>query len=302
LAAAGIAAVAGPVLFGLVNAPQSRAQSETSPSTTPSFEVASIKPDKSGGRNVGLGMAPGGRFTANNVTLKLLMQEAYGVKDSQISGGPAWINSEKFDIEAKPEESFGKEMEKLSPEQRKDQLMLMIQSLLVDRFKLTLGHETKEQPVYVLLVGNNGPKFHETNIALPDLPSQNPSEPQDRPPLNGPRIQMRKGQINVDGTPLDMFANALSQQLGHIVLDKTGLKGRYDFTLQWTPDENENQAFEGPGNGGAGKPPADAAPPPDASGPSIFTALEEQLGLKLESQKGPVEILVIDHVEKPSEN
>jgi uncharacterized protein (TIGR03435 family) len=107
-----------------------------------------------------------------------------------------------------------------------------------------------------------------------------------------------RGQLNVTGANLGMFANVLSMQLGRIVLDKTGLKGNYEFTLKWTPDEGQGQMFRGAGDGQ----PRDAAPPPDASGPTIFTAVQEQLGLKLESQKGPVDTLVVDHVERPSEN
>ena len=109
---------------------------------------------------------------------------------------------------------------------------------------------------------------------------------------------MGRGDLTVTGVGLTQFADVLSRQIGHIVVDKTGLKGEYDFTLKWTPDEGQGQKMALPGGG----PPRDATPPPDASGPTIFTALQEQLGLKLESQKGPVDMLVIDHVERPSEN
>jgi uncharacterized protein (TIGR03435 family) len=110
------------------------------------------------------------------------------------------------------------------------------------------------------------------------------------------------GSLTSTGTEVSMLVNILSRAVNRVVIDKTGLKGRYDFTPKWTPDQPSPQAFgagQGPGPGPMGK---DAPPPPDPNGPSIFTALQEQLGLKLESQKGPVEILVIDHVEKPSEN
>jgi uncharacterized protein (TIGR03435 family) len=107
------------------------------------------------------------------------------------------------------------------------------------------------------------------------------------------------GSVTGQGIPIENLTRLLSRQLGRTVVDKTGLTGKYDFTVKWTPDESQGAMFKGPGSG----PPGSASkPPPDSSGPSIFTAIQEQLGLKLESQKGPVEILVIDHVEKPSEN
>ena len=112
-------------------------------------------------------------------------------------------------------------------------------------------------------------------------------------------MRMGRGQIDAQEVPLQFLAESLSRQLGRTVVDKTGLTGAYDFTLTWTPDESQRQMFKGPPDG---KEAGDGAPPPDASGPTIFTAIQEQLGLKLESQKGPVEILVIDHVERPSEN
>ncbi len=303
LAAAGMAAVAGPVLIGLMNAPPSRAQSQTTPTTKPAFEVASIKPNKSGDFRVMFRMAPGGRFVANNITAKFLIEQAYNVKDSQLAGGPSWINSERYDIEAKPEDSAINEMQKLSQDERMEQLRAMMQSLLADRFKLTLSHETKELPIYVLSVASNGPKLQQAKDTPPASDLPNPPDGPKAQQLRGARFRMSgRGELTVNDAPVAMLADMLSRQLGRLVLDKTGLKGNYDFTLKWTPDENQKQAFMGPGGPGEARPQSDAAPAPDASGPSIFTALEEQLGLKLESKKGPVETLVIDHVEKPSEN
>jgi uncharacterized protein (TIGR03435 family) len=112
-------------------------------------------------------------------------------------------------------------------------------------------------------------------------------------------MRMARDQLTAQGVPISDLVRPLSQQLGRTVIDKTGLTGNYDFTLQWTPDENQGGGLKGPEGGPSS---ADGAAPPESSGPSIFTALEEQLGLKLESQKGPVEIVVIDHVEKPSQN
>jgi uncharacterized protein (TIGR03435 family) len=112
-------------------------------------------------------------------------------------------------------------------------------------------------------------------------------------------MNMGPGQLTGQGLPMESLARLLSQQLGRTVLDQTGLKGNYDFTIQWTPDQSQPAMLKGPEGG---KPATDNAPPPESSGLSLFTAIQEQLGLKLESRKGPVEFLVIDHVEKPSEN
>jgi len=300
LAAAGLAAVAGPIVFGLMNAPQGRAQSPAATSAPrPTFEVVSIKPDHGDPHRVMIRMAPGGRFSADNISVKMLLQEAYGVKDSQISGAPGWLDSEQYDIEAKPEDSSADQDGKLSPEERHAKLQMMLQSMLADRFKLALHHDTRELPIYALVVAKNGPKFHESAVTAEDSAPSGPPPPG---PPGAPRMRrgigmMGRGDLTVNGASLDMFANVLSRQLGRLVVDKTGLKGDYDFTLKWTPDEGEGRMFHG-----AGEPPRDAAPPPDASGPTIFTALQEQLGLKLESQKGPVDTIVIDHVERPSEN
>lgn len=283
LASAGITALTLPLAVGLTNA------SQAGNTVAPSFEVASIKPSKSGTPGLfRVSLEPGGRFVANGITVNALLQIAYGVKEAQISGGQNWINSDRFDIEAKPDDAFAAEMQKLTPDQRNEKVMLMLQSMLADRFKLTLSHETRDLPVYVLTVAKNGPKFHES--AAPN--------PQASPTLQRRGIMMNsRGQLTVNDAGLDRFANVLSHQLGRVVLDKTGLTGKYDFTLNWTPDENEVPRMPG------GPPPgADSAPPPESSGPPLFTAIQEQLGLKLEPQKAPVDVLVIEHVEKPSEN
>jgi len=162
--------------------------------------------------------------------------------------------------------------------------------LLADRFQLTLHRETKEQSVYALLVAKNGPKLQESQTK--DGQAKEGTGPR------GPMMRMGRGELSGQGVALDMLTRTLSSQLGRTVIDRTGLKGNFDFKLTWTPDPGQSA-----GPPGGGPPPgADAPPPPDPNGPSIFTALQEQLGLRLESQKGPVEMLVIDRVEKPSEN
>jgi uncharacterized protein (TIGR03435 family) len=298
LVAAGIAAVAGPIGFGLMSAPQGRAQSPAVDSTPrPSFDVASIKPDH-GGTGLFRIRADTGRFVADNATLRFLLQYAYRVKDSQISGAPSWIDSEHYDIEAKRDDSSADRQPKLGDDEEGAQLRLMVQSLLADRFKLTLHHETKELPIYALVVAKNGPKLRESANTPEDSVPLGPPTPDGPQPRHS--VRMGRGELSINAESLDMFADLLSRQreVGRLVVNQTGLKGNYDFTLNWTPDASQGQMLSLPGGG----PPGDVAPPLDASGPTIFTALQEQLGLKLESQKGPVDTIVIDHMEKPSEN
>jgi bla regulator protein BlaR1 len=298
LATAGIVAVSGPIVLGILNAPQSRAQTPAANSAgAPKFEVASIKPS-SGSGPFRIALQPSGRFMANNITVKFLLEQAYGLKDSQISGAPGWLDSEYYDIEAKPDDVFVQQT--LNRDERFQQITLILQSMLRERFKLTLRHETKELPVYALVVAKNGPKLKEAAPAPPDSEPVAPGTPGGQLRRGG--IQMRPGQLAGASVPLDRVADVLSRLVGRVVVDKTALKGLYDFTLNWTPGEGEGPMFRGAGDPGAGGPPREAGPPPDASGPTIFSAVEEQLGLKLESRKSLVETIRIEHVEKPSEN
>jgi len=222
--------------------------------------------------------------------VKQLIALAYHVKEIQVSGGPSWIDSERFDVNAKEEDADAAALEKLPPPQREEQLRLRVQSLLAERFKLNLQHESKEFPIYALVVAKNGPKLQESK---PVESSANPGSggiPQ--------MMRMGPGELTGQGLPMDSLATLLSQQLGLNVVNKTGLKGQYDFTLRWAAEQGRTGMIQGPPAG----PGADNAPPPESSGPSIFTAIQEQLGLKLESQKGPVDSLVVEHVEKPSGN
>ena len=264
LAAAGFAAVGGPLILGLLDAPASLAQSPAGGAKTPAFEAASIKPSKPGGRGRSMLTDPSGRFTAENATARELITFAYNVRAFQVSGGPGWIDADHYDIVAKPEAKAGR-----------GQIYPMAQALLADRFKLNLHRETKDLPVYTLVIAKGGPKFKE---AKPDA---------DRP-MNG--IQGGRGEMTGLGADMGLFARRLAVLTGRTVVDRTGLTGKYDFKLQWTPDTS--QGMRSPE-----EPPSDNTP-----GPSIFSAIQEQLGLKLEASKGPVEILVIDHIEKPSAN
>jgi len=294
LVVAGAMVAAGPVVFGLIQEPQRQAASPVAgtASKVPAFEVASIKPDKSGmGMMSTLRTTPVG-FSASNVPLKALIQYAYGVEENQIFGAPSWLGSEQYDIEAKVSSSDTDALHDLSPDQRS----LMLQPLLADRIQLKVHREVRGVPVLVLVVAKGGPKLHE---AKPGDTYPNGLKGFDGKEGGPGMMLMRPGQLTAQGVDLPFVAKQLSQQLGRTVQDKTGLTGKYDFTLQWTPERDSSPMFRGPEGGQQG---AANAPPADASGPSIVTAIQEQLGLKLESQKAPVEVLVIDHVERPSAN
>ncbi len=246
----------------------------------PSYEVASVKPNKSINCSWRLTPTPDG-FDAPCVTLLDLIRDAYGFlkfTNDRISGAPDWAKSDKFDIAAKVDSSDVAELQKLSQDQRG----LMLQALLADRFKMVIDTESRELPVFALVIAKNGPKLKE---ATPDDKGM---------------MRLSRGILVGQGIPITSLANMLMQQReleGRTVLDKTGLSGKYEVTLQWMPEQGPDQTFPGPVGGAQA-----AAPPPDASGPTIFTAIQEQLGLRLESIKGPAEFLVIDHVERPSED
>jgi uncharacterized protein (TIGR03435 family) len=297
LAMATIAVVAGPVAFGLMSAPPN-----TTKADSPKFEVASIKPGKPGDMRMFIRFQPGGRLSVGNMPIKALMGLAYNVQPFQISGEPKWFDSERYDIEAKPDSTTAAALDKLPREDRNDEIRWMLQSLLTDRFQLSLHRESKDLPIYALIVAKGGPKLQKSTFVPPDKPDALPPPKPGGPPPKGGLFMHGPGQLTSTGSDLSMLVNVLSRAVNRIVIDKTGLTGRYDYTLKWTPDQPAPQAFgagQGPGREPMG---ANAPPPPDPNGPSLFTALQEQLGLKLESQKGPVEILIIDHVEKPSEN
>jgi uncharacterized protein (TIGR03435 family) len=258
------------------------------PSPTPrsQFEVASIKPSNSADHRPLINFQNGGQLTAANVTVRRLIQLAYQIKDFQISGGPGWIGSDLYDINAKPE---------IPP--KPDQMMVMIQSLLAERFQLVMRRDTREMPVYALVVAKNGPKLKDVNESDPDIVDLSK-----RPDLAGAggRAQftiVRRGRLMAQGSNMTSLANQLSNFLGRTVLDKTELTRTYDVKLEWVPDEYQAAMF-----GAMGVPEGFGAPPPDWHGPTLFTALEEQLGLKLESQKGPMEMFAIERIERPSAN
>jgi bla regulator protein blaR1 len=288
----GVSAIVLPIGSGLLNAAPGGAQSQAQVTDTaaPVYEVASIKPNKSGDNMVRMMIRPDG-LSATGATLDMLIQNAYGVRYFQISGSPSWFKSERYDIEAKMDGSVVEELRKLSDDQREIETRRMLQALLADRFQLKLHSDTKHLPVYALVLAKNGPKLQAAKTG--DTYPNGFKGPDGGGGSGMIFMEGNGGPVRGQGVPIADLVRLLSQQLGRTVLDKTGLTGKYDFTLNWTPDENQGPPVP---------PGADNAPPPDSSGPSIFTAVQEQLGLKLESQKGPVKILVVDHGEKPSEN
>ena len=283
---------------------------QTSAPSNPQFEVASIKPNKSGDGRVMMSVQPGGRFTATNVTLRMMIRNAYQLQEFQITGGPSWIADERFDIVAKAE--TGDQMgDPFRAEQtgQPSRGQLMIRALLAERFKLVVHNEEKEMPIYALVParsdGKLGPQLKASEVDCAAIVAaararggRGPMGPPPDPGRGGPPpqcgIRIGPGNMAVGGSPMSQVATSLSMFAGRIVVDKTGLSGSYDFTLTWTPDQMPGAGQRPPG--------APEPPPADPNGPSIFTALQEQLGLKLDSQKGPVSVLVIDRVERPKEN
>ncbi len=283
------------------------------------FEVASIKPalPQGGGRFMvmmrgGPGTPDPGQLTYANVSLRNILMNAYGVKTYQISG-PGWLDTERFDLTAK-----------IPKGATKDDLKVMLQNFLADRFKLTLHREQKELPIYALVAAKGGPKLKESEgEETPPSPDAPPLPPPGRMPVGkdgfpqmpkggrGLMLMMNSGRLRLSGTrqPVSAMTDLLSNQLGRPVVDMTGLTGKYDYTLDFVPEEGMMKGPMGalpppppPPPGGAGPAPGDNAPD-NSSGATLFTALQEQLGLKLEPKKGPVEMLVIDHLEKtPTEN
>jgi uncharacterized protein (TIGR03435 family) len=252
------------------------------------YEVSSVRIDKTGDitRSVHFRQTPDALYI-ENFTLRLLIRQAYGVADYQIQGAPKWVNSEEFEIEAKMEESAAEELLKLGVNERLLQRRLMLQALLADRFKLRVRRETKQGPVYALVVAKKGPKLRESK---PDHFAGGHNEK---------GITIGGGRLTCYDAPLGPLIRQLSQQLNRPVLDKTGLTGEYDFTLPWTPEEFQVSVFKyAEGN----ELPSEGISSAEPAGPSIFTAIEEQLGLKLKTAKGPVEVLVVDHVEPPTPN
>jgi uncharacterized protein (TIGR03435 family) len=283
------------VLFGVAGAMTSHAklqpQSVAATAHNYQYEVSSIKPYKSGNGDVGFHYTPDG-FSATNIDLSYLIQLAFGVHSDQIVGLPNSIASDTYEIEARMDGAVADEINKLSAEQLKSARKQMMQSLLADRFKLKVHRDTKDIPVYSLVIANGGFKLRES---APDE-----VDPQER---TGMHISGSNGAMRGQLVSMASLAQFLSGRLSRIVVDKTGLTGKYDFMLKWTPDRNQLQSPAGFDATSSNPPNSQAViPAQDASAPDLFTAVQEQLGLKLKSEKNSIEVVVIDHVEKPSGN
>jgi bla regulator protein blaR1 len=280
---------------------------QSPPAESPAFEVASIKPNSSGDGRVMMQTQPG-RFMATNITLRLLIRNAYQLQDFQITGGPGWIASERFDINAKMPDGFQLPPGPPLPGAGPGPMQLMLRGLLAERFKLAVHNETKEAPIYALILarrdGNLGPGLKKSDVDCAAVFAAGRARGAMPPPPQLPQpgesipcgIRFGPGNLAMGGSPLSQFANSIGMFAGRIVLDRTGLAGNYDIMLTWTPDQMPQRPA-----GAGDQPPMINGVAVDPNAPSLFTAVQEQLGLKLDSQRGPVDLLVIDRAEKPVE-
>ena len=224
----------------------------------PAFEVASIKRNDSASGNSS-SRNLGQRYTATNVTVVQLLRNAYGVQEFQIAGGPSWVGIDRFDIDAT-----------MAPGSKPGDWQPMLQTLLAERFKLTLRREPRQAPIYALVVAKNGHKLK-------------PGDPAKCPNTGGCGFNASPTQIVGESVSMAQLAARLSRSIGIHVVDNTGVTGLFDLKLEWTIEDQ----FVGRGA---------------TASPTIFPAIQEQLGLRLESTRGPVDTLVIDRIEKPTEN
>jgi bla regulator protein blaR1 len=220
------------------------------------FEVASIKPSTAIGYDSSLNRQPGGVLAVKNTTLHTLILFAWGLRPHQLTGGPGWVDSDRWDMMARPPEGSGEEPG--WSDAAMDRMRQRLRALLADRFKLTVHAETKEMPIYALVIAKGGP--HLTPAAGTG---------------SGPSFSIRNNQLKCRNISMQRFSQALGGEVGRSVVDRTGLEGDFDFEMKFATD---------------------------ASGPDFVTALQEQLGLKLEPTRGPVQIIVIDRVEKAAAN
>lgn len=261
----GLTFLAWPVLTGIAAQIQD----------APSFEVASIRENRSGESIMLFQPRRGGRFTATNCSLNLLISYAYDIMQSQISGAPAWVNSDRYDVAAKAESDMPV-----------DGIRAMLRRLLEERFQLKSHWEERDGALYDLVVSKPGKLTETSGDCLGILVDR--ASATNAPPDDAPCGSLRNTPGHTKGYRLtsEQLAGSLSFFLQRPVVDKTGLTGKYDIELEWTPEQTLMRTPD----------PATAGPP------SIFISLREQLGLKLQSAKGPVRVLAVDHVAKPSEN
>lgn len=253
------------------------------------FEAASVKPsDPNNGPGIGIRRQPGGRFNTFNSPVRMLITFAYQIQNYQLVGGPDWVGSTRYDIVAK----FEGDPPPVRPGTGADHMMLATRTLLAERFKLKVHRETRELDIYALMMarpdGKPGPNLKPAgNDCSPEAIASRRGSPPPAPgtgPVCG--IQWLAGRVRFGGYPLALFANSVSGQVGRAVVDRTALSGNWDFEMKYAAPPPQ------------GPLPAGVEPPPlDPDAPDLFTAVREQLGLKLEATKGPVEVLVIDSIE-----
>jgi uncharacterized protein (TIGR03435 family) len=256
-----------------------------SPSPAPrGFEAASIKVNNSDQLRTDARLFPSGRIELTNRTLKVLIQTAYLLQGFQIAGGPDWLNRTRFDIAATAGGAA-----------TQAELQLMLRGLLIDRFKLATHTEPREMPIYALIRlradGKLGAQLRTSDL---DCVATRLAPPSAQARSCG--FDVAGGSVIARGFPLSRLVDSLSTMLRRTVVDRTGLSGTFDFDLTWTPDQMPQQALQ------PSAPGRSDLPPVDPSGPSIFTAIQEQLGLKLESTRGAVDVLVVDRAELPTED
>jgi uncharacterized protein (TIGR03435 family) len=257
------------------------------------FEVASVKQNTSGDGREFIGFGAGGRVTFTNVPARQLITAAYQLPPFQLAGGPSWIDSDRFDIVGK----LAGEPPAAAPPRPDGPQMLAMRALLADRFKLKLHKETRQLDVYNLVMlkpGVTGPSLKtSTTDCAAIAAARRGGAPPPPPNPNAPMlcgIQSMPGLIRMGGVPLAPVVQMLTNQSQRLVFDHTNLTGNWDLTLKF--------AFEQRGQ----PPPGANVPPPDPDAPSLFTAIQEQLGLKLEPAKAPVEVTVIDSIEHPTDD
>jgi uncharacterized protein (TIGR03435 family) len=269
--------------------PAAPAAPDAAPSAAPAWDVSTVKPAGPDEHNSMFNFMPDG-IKITNVPLWMIVREAFGLEDDHMFGGPAWSKTSNFDIEAKVSPEDAAKFKALKMEQRQ-QMMIAV---LEERFGLKYHHETRDLPMYELVVAKGGVKMHES---IPDAKGPDSGGPGPAPSPGRHILMMHRGHIESVGTGMPGLARALSGQLGRTVIDKTGLTGNFDYKLDWTPEGAALPMAMGGNPAAVGN-----ATSQDTDGPSIFTAVEEQLGLKIESTKGAVDVIVIDQLEQPTAN
>jgi len=250
------------------------------------FDVASIKPYGPNNLRISIHNKPDG-IAVSGMPMHMILREALGVTNDRLLGEPAWVATNRYDVDAKVAPEDAPKFKQLTYQQQWQMLL----PVLEDRCALKFHHETRELTVYALVVAKGGPKLQ---VSMP-ADSSAKQAPGQNPGSAGMTVSENLFTMTGHGASMTSITRWISLDLGSTVIDKTGLTGNYDYALSFVPDDSMKAGILPPGSSGG-------APPPEAEGPSIFTALQEQLGLKLVAQKQPVDVIVIDHMEQPTEN